>query len=425
MNRPIRRQPGDDSPSPIGWERAGVRGFFCLCWLLLILLFARNIEAEEPGAPSASTNAPAKTSHLKPARLKVSGYGILGDRELKRILTTLELGGKKPEVLAAAFVEDAGLILSSRVKRDGYLEPFITIQLVSVDGERLKTTADELLENPLPRESRFREVHFKIRKGLLYHYRSLEFEGLESVSEKQARSYFLETAVLLALKGSRIYTPEKLRHGINSLADTIDRQGYQQARVEVGDLKRDDKTGRVKVRIRVQQGSKSIVRSVREEVFAKDLDTPTQTQTVYPNKPYSSFWAQDFRQSLRTNQFRQGYPDVTVDMRKLDEKAEGQKIFLDLIATIKPGPLVHIGNVEFKGQKRTRHSLLSRRVRVKRGELLDRIKVEEGRFRLAQLGSFDNVDLSYVPVDDHTRDVLYRVQEGKQLNVILLFGDGS
>ena len=425
MNRPLPGQTGYNSPSPIGWERAGVRGTFYLFSLLLILLFAKNIKAEEFPAPVTRTNTPPKASHPKPAKLKVSGYGLLRNRELKRILTTLELGGQKPEVLAPAFVEDAALILSSRVKRDGYLKPFITIQLVSVNGEHLKTTAEDLLENPLPRESRFRQVYFQIRKGRLYHYQSLEFEGLESVKEKQARSYFIETAVLLALKGGRIYTPEKLRNGINSLSDVFDRQGYQQARVEVGDLKQDDKTGGVRVRIRVQQGLKSIVRSVREEVIVEGVTNATQTRTVHPNKPYSTFWAQDFRQSLRTNQFRQGYPDVTVDMQKLDEKQEGQKIFLNLLATIKPGPQVRIGNVEFKGQKRTRPSLLSRRVRVKRGELLDRIKVEEGRFRLAQLGSFDSVELDYVPVDDHTRDVTYRVQEGKQFNVSLLFGYGS
>jgi len=36
---------------------------------------------------------------------------------------------------------------------------------------------------------------------------------------------------------------------------------------------------------------------------------------------------------------------------------------------------------------------MARRVRVKRGELLDRIEVEEGRYRLSQLGSFTSVDL--------------------------------
>jgi outer membrane protein assembly factor BamA len=95
------------------------------------------------------------------------------------------------------------------------------------------------------------------------------------------------------------------------------------------------------------------------------------------------------------------------------------------LAKIVSGPLVHIGVVDFRGEKKTSERVMGRRVRVQRGELLDRIKVEEGRYRLAQLGSFETVDLSYLPVDEHTRDVNYTVKEGKTLDVNLLFGYGS
>ena len=377
---------------------------------------------------STSVAQPANTRSREPrepAKLSVSGYGLLGDRQLKRTLRTLELAGKKPEFFTAAFVEDAALIINSRAMRDGFLQPRITIQMESADGKRLTVTADELMENPLPRSLRLRQVHFRIRKGVLYHYQALEFEGLESLREKQVRSYFVETAALLALKGGRIYTPEKLRQGLSSLTDILDRQGYQQAKAEVIRLKQDDKTGAVNVRIRVHQGVQSIVHSVREEFFNQGETSPAQTQTIYPNKPYSTVWVQDLRQTLRTNEFRQGYPDVTVEVRTLEERPLAGKISLDLLATIHRGPQVRIGEVQFEGQKKTRLSLLSRRVRVKRGELLDRMKVEEGRLRLAQLGIFDTVDLDYQPIDDHTRNVLYRVKEGKQLNVSLLFGYGS
>ena len=116
---------------------------------------------------------------------------------------------------------------------------------------------------------------------------------------------------------------------------------------------------------------------------------------------------------------------MTVEVQTIQEQPRAGKNSLDLLATIKRGPQVRIGEVEFKGEKKTRLSLLSRRVRVKRGELLNRIKVEEGRFRLAQLGVFDTVDLSYHSVDERTRSVSYQVKEGKQLDFSLLFGYGS
>ena len=40
-----------------------------------------------------------------------------------------------------------------------------------------------------------------------------------------------------------------------------------------------------------------------------------------------------------------------------------------------------------------------------------RFTVEQGRSRLAQLGTFDIVDLSYRNQDEHTRDVIYQVKE--------------
>ena len=238
---------------------------------VFLLSSARRTEAVDT---RASTNS-------RPARVSISGYGILGDRELKRMLTTLELGGRKPELFTAAFVEDAALILSSRVKRDGFLQPLITIELGLANGQKMKVTADELLENPLPRTLQMRQASFKIRKGVLYHYRTLAFEGLESIPEKQARSYFMETGGLLALKANRIYTPEKLSHGLNSLTDILNRQGYQEAKTEVADLKRDDKTGAIRARIRITHGVQSVVHSVREEFFDQGGTSPAQTQTVY------------------------------------------------------------------------------------------------------------------------------------------------
>src|SRR5256885_2539493 len=137
-------------------------------------------------AAAAQTNAPPR------AKLKVTGYGILGNRELKRILKTVELGNRKPEFYGATFVEDSALILSSRVKRDGFLKPKVIADLTLEHGGHMHVEANELIENPLPRPIRFTVVHFKIEKGILYHYEKLQFEGLKSITEKQARSYFVE-----------------------------------------------------------------------------------------------------------------------------------------------------------------------------------------------------------------------------------------
>src|SRR4051794_20464586 len=143
---------------------------------VLLLAFCAGAAAKEPKA--------------KPASLKISGYGVLGNRQLRRTLVTLEFAGNLPEFLSASFIEDAALIITSRVKRDGFLEPEVTVEMELSDGKVREFNAIDLMDNPLPRELRIRKVRFHIRKGRLYHYDELQFEGLKSITEKEARSYF-------------------------------------------------------------------------------------------------------------------------------------------------------------------------------------------------------------------------------------------
>src|SRR3954468_7894970 len=130
-----------------------VRAWLCLAIILtggfLFSGFAQERSATNGPAHRETNAVQTRTqTNLEPARLKVSGYGILGNRELKRILRTLELSGKKPPFFGSSFVEDSALILSSRIKRDGYLKPAISIYLELEHGGHMHVTADELIDNP-------------------------------------------------------------------------------------------------------------------------------------------------------------------------------------------------------------------------------------------------------------------------------------
>jgi len=384
----------------------------CLCGLLLL-------------APSLLRGDAPKAKPAQPASLKISGYGLLGDRELKRMVRTLEFSDKKPEFFSPDTIEDTALILKARVERDGYLRPLITLRLQLDDGRQLRVSADELLQNPLPHGIRITRARFRIRKGVLYYYQSVQFQGLTSLRPKQARAFFSETETLLHLKRGRIYTPDKLQRGIFGLTGLLDQQGYREAKIEVADLHQDQKTGAVTVHLRVEQGKKFIVRSVREEFFKPGSSRPEAERTVLPGKPYSKLWLQDFVLGLKTNEFHSGYPDATVEIKDLRHSPADGRELVDLQATVRSGPQIRIGGVAFPGEKKTRRSLLQRRVRIQRGDLLDPIRVEMGRYRLAKLGVFDSVDLDYQVMDEQDREVIYRLAEAKTLNLSLLFGWGS
>jgi outer membrane protein assembly factor BamA len=366
----------------------------------------------------------ADSPKIEPAQIKISGYGFWGNRMLKRTLRTMELAPKKAEVVDAGFVEDAAFILRARVRRDGFLSPHITADLEAVDGTTLQVNAEDLIANPLPRPLLLRKVHFRIRKGPLYHYENLRFQGLTAIPESKALTYFVETGAFIALKNGRIFTPEKLRRSLMNLGDALNTLGYRDAVVSNLPPQMNPTNGAVDVVVTVEEGPKYLVSSVTEQIESEVQ--PRSPKVYHPNKPYSRLWTQEFSQQLKTNLYARGYPDADVTFETLRQERAGTNTFeVDLLARLQPGPLVRVGDIVLKGHKHTRTDFIRRRVRVERGELLNPIRIERARFRLAELGAFESVGLDYAPVDQDTRDVIFQFQESKRFNLSVLLGWGS
>lgn len=391
---------------------ARLRRDFVRLVLLFCLLLPLAAKASE------TTNAPPK------AKFKVSGYGFLGNFRLKRMLKALEIQKTGLEFFDANFMEDCSLILEAKLRQDGFLQPKITIRIVKEDGTHAQFVWNQT--EPLPRPLQARRVEFHIQKGVLFHYSQLEFPGLTALTPKKARSYFIETGGLVPLKVNRAYSPERLKRSVANLSEVMDRMGYQDAKVEVGKLDQDNHTGDVSVRIDVTQGAKFIVRSVRQEVFFHDTnEPPTDVRTNRLHHTFSTWWQQDYTQSLKTNYYSLGYPGTTVALKIERREPAGTNVLLDLLARIETGPRVRLGDVTFRGEKHTRESMLASRVPLQTGQWLNRLDAEQGQYRLARLGVFDTVELNYETVSSNLWDVRYDLKEGKRLEISPLFGFGS
>ncbi|MEY2466869.1 MAG: outer membrane protein insertion porin family, partial [Verrucomicrobiota bacterium] len=249
--------------------------------------------------------------------------------------------------------------------------------------------------------------------------------GLDTVPEKKARAYFIETGGLFSLKQNRVYSPDKFDRSLRNLRDELHRTGFQEATVSAAHLERDDRTGVVKTSIQVNQGPRFFVHSVRLEVSFENTNAPVSVSTNWPGDPYSQWWEQDYALSIKTNFYRLGYPDTSVEVQTLARDPQTNEVRLDLRAIVQTGPFVRVGNIGFTGNKHTKTNVLERRIPLHEGELLNRIKAERGRYRLSRLGVFDSVELSYENVDEHTRNLLYHLEEAKRIEVSLLFGYGS
>src|SRR5260221_13780185 len=89
----VSKHLGVQGKSASGRLKPGLHTALMVRLVLLFLLFQ---------GLSIASAAPARQKKPRPAQFKISGYGLLGDWELKRILRTVELGGKKPEYFASS-----------------------------------------------------------------------------------------------------------------------------------------------------------------------------------------------------------------------------------------------------------------------------------------------------------------------------------
>jgi len=306
--------------------------------LLVIIACLWTPRAE--AAPAANESAPAQ--------LKISGYGWLGNRELKRRLNFI-LPNKTTSFYGADFIEDAALLLVSAVQRDGYLQPQIIGTVTLADGTKKQFQWDKDLDTLVPHPLEAKRVHFRIKRGVRYYFKRLEFSGLELMSAKKAKSYFVESGAL-PLRGSSVFTPARLQRGISALTEELVRNGFAEALIKVAQLDRNDINGGVHVHIAVNQGLRSFVRSVKTEYFSPGETQPYKSAVILTQAIYSPIWVQDFAQRLRTNQYHFGYPDAKVGYSIAERHVQATNIDLELQTRIDTGPEVTLGSVRFTGK---------------------------------------------------------------------------
>ncbi|MGV3772124.1 MAG: BamA/OMP85 family outer membrane protein [Verrucomicrobiales bacterium] len=384
--------------------------------------FAKPLPPEEP---TAASNQVEKVEN--PAKVKVTGYGLFGNRELKKMVQLMQPKEKRTEFFDASFIEDAVLILFSRIHRDGYLNPSIEGSLSLDNGETLHYHWTNSVINPLPRPFRVKEAEFKVNHGVLFYFEKINFQGLTALTADDALHFFIETDALIQQKKNKIYTPQRLRTGMNSLEEALQRMGYENVAIASTNLLVQTNTGIATVEIAVEEGPKSVVRSIRTEIIKPNAGNTTTnlSDVALTNQVYSKMWLQDFAQKTKRTFFEDGYADATIEVTQVKRELTNNLVHLDLLAKVQTGPPITIGKVEFRGDKETHESMLRRRVKISEGDMLNPAAVENGRYRLARLGIFDTVELKYENVDETTRNVIYSLREGKQWEFSLLAGYGS
>lgn len=395
--------------------------------LLLWLCLVRFLCPAHAGEEGMDSTAPSKT---KPAKMKVKGYGFWGNLELRRTLRLLRQEDQEAPWIDSNTIEDGALMILSKVRSSGYLRPQLTVRLTLENGETAEYPAD--LQNllALPDSIRASRVIYDVHPGQLYRYGEIHFDGLATLSESEARAFFVAPQFIIPQKSARVFTPAKLQDSEANLQEALARRGYQDAKVTHDDPRYDHDTGRVDVNVHVEEGEQYTVQAIRKEIYYGGEPKPDTLEVLTPGVPYSKFWRQDFIRKLKNEQYRKGYPDTEVEIVIPEFTPQ-----LSLIARVRSGYQYHVGEIDVNAYRvkddvqregRTRERAIRRRIPIQTGDLLDRLAVQEGRLKLARMGVFDRVNVAYSDSPEpYQRNVRYDLRESKPLEFSVFAGYGS
>lgn len=373
-------------------------------------------------ASGLAADAPAEGDDREPAKIDVSGYGLLGNLNLKNTFRALYPGRTAQAALDAVTIEDGLLMVMDAIRNDGFLKARIRLRLTATDGSKQTYgyTTDQIPSLPLDLQASRVEIH--VDEGKRYYFRHIKFLGLNAVGVEEARSLFRAPDILIPQKKNKIFSPSRLRRGLLNLETLLHRRGYTEATAEAMNTDYDDRTGGVDVVVLVHEHYRYLVTRVEIERYFEGSEAPASVEIQYPMVPYSGLWKQDLVESLRREQRRQGYADARVETQSRHPRP-GE---VEVVVRVHSGHQFKIGEIQFEGLKRSKPKFLRRHLEIHAGDRLDRIQADAERRRLLGMGIFKSVGLEYKDIEGrYARDVRYVVEEVEPIHLDLLMGFGS
>ncbi len=368
---------------------------------------------------------------LPAAEIEVEGLGWRTELRLERLLEEIILSGEGTALTESIQVEDALLILRNEMERVGYLAPDIRYMLFS-NGREMGSGRWELRQEvtELPWEEGDR-IRFEVVPGERAYFETVLFEGLNSISEDEARTFFYPATGLFVTESQRAYSPSALQSGLDSLTRRLSQFGFLRATARPIGGPHIAPTGEVSVTVRVEEGpqfrwgtTRLLVETENAEARVVAVPNPHEPGSVFTDER-----EEDFVQRVRNRFLGRGFPDVWVSAeRSVTMEADGQTAVVDLAVRIQPGQRVRLGAVRFEGIEATDPGFVAGVADLERGAYLNRLEVERAQFDLGRLGIFERLRTRLEPLpdaDEPQRDVVFTVEERGRRELSVLAGYGS
>ncbi len=358
--------------------------------------------------------------------ISIRGMGFFTDMRLKNRLSFLHGFSRDETVkLDAALLEDSAFILLEQVKLTGHLRPKVVGWMKTASGE-VSYTWTHPYAVVLPANFEAESVVYQIDPRVLFYYDQVRVEGIEVLPEDEVLRYFLPSGALFIRKSDRAFTPDNLNDRINRLINQLQSLGYLNARLSSRKVDIDKESGAVQVELQFEEGPLFQVRSYEVVIRQDDQVVDTTSHTLVDTVDNLE-WKRDIRQELANAAYREGFPDVRISEKVLEESpSENGVIERDYRFTVDQGEKATLGKIVFSDDTDVKESILRRQTDLQTGELLNFLEVSQGRRKLMALGVFSEVNLRLGEPDaEGRRDVIYDLTPGLREQLSLLAGWGS
>ena len=249
-------------------------------------------------------------------------------------------------------------------------------------------------------------ITFTIVRGTQCTVEGLTIAGNSAISEA-------ELAPLVLTRGGQSFNESTVGGDVARIQSLYRQRGFAGAtvtsQVERGEVRGD--VVPVTVRLTVAEGVRSVVQSVAfRGNTAIESDTLRKSITTATGQAYFDPQIAADAEALSHLYLNRGYQEVAV---RPEATATNDGAAVDLLFNVQEGPRILIDHVLVVGNERTSRDTILREVQLKSGQPLSQQQEDETRARLAALGLFRRVDISYLqlPGERLRRDVVITVEE--------------
>ncbi|HXU46916.1 MAG TPA: outer membrane protein assembly factor BamA [Thermoanaerobaculia bacterium] len=353
---------------------------------------------------------------VSPPRAEPAGEGRM------RVVFPLDVGPKLAVEVTGASLE--------KLKKDG-LVPFLGEEGYD---EALVLTSLGRIKDAYQRQGHYRvkvdhseerkgdrlAVGLTIVPGPVFTLRRVELTGNRTFSDEKLGGLMAVSARRLLAPGSGRLVESELDQDLKNLRSFYLLEGF--AEVRVGPAEVAEHGLELEVEIPIQEGRRELVGELEYHGFEHvDVGKLRRELELSPGGPFHPQRLDHVLERLRAAYAAAGYGGAQVSAEIAWNEAHDK---VDVRISALEGPLIVVDRLIVRGNLKTDAEVIRRTIDLKPGDPVSDARLLEVERTLYKLGIFSRVEVSLVrsALEETSRDVLIRVQEGKPVTLTYGFG---